>query len=166
MRLFTKGILLTVSLVFVSCNIYTFTGGNTGDAKTIQVDYFYNNAAIVEPSLSQQFTQDLQNLFIRQTNLSLVSDSGDLQFEGEVIKYSISPTSSQADQTAAQSRLTISVKVRFFNNLVPEDNFEKSFSFFFDFDAQDNVSDVQEDAYKTIFERITQDIFNASVAKW
>ena len=166
MKLFTRGLLLGFSFALFSCGIYTFTGGNTGDAKTIQVDYFYNNAPIVEPSLSQTFTQDLRDLFVRQTNLSLVTADGDLQFEGEVIRYMISPSASTANQTAAQSRLTIGVKVRFFNELIPEDNFEKNFSFFYDFDAQKNVSEVKDDAYKIIFERITQDIFNASVAKW
>ena len=73
--------LIISTTLIVSCGIYSFTGGDTGKAKTIQVDFFRNNAPLVEPSLSQKFTQDLQDLFLRQTNLSLVNSNGDLRFE-------------------------------------------------------------------------------------
>ena len=118
-----------------SCGIYSFTGGSTGDAKTIQIDYFPNNARLVEPSLSQKFTIELQDLFLRQTNLNLTNSGGDLHFEGEITEYRIIPIAATAEQTAAQNRLTITVSVRFFNNLVEEDNFEQTFSFYCDFDA-------------------------------
>lgn len=150
-----------------SCGIYSFTGGSTGDAKTIQIDYFPNNARLVEPNLSQEFTLALQDLFLRQTNLSLTNSGGDLHFEGEITEYRIIPIAATADQTAAQNRLTIGVRVRFFNRLVEEDNFEQTFSFYSDFDANLSLTGATlEAAYDEIFERITQDIFNASVAKW
>jgi hypothetical protein len=155
-------------LIVVSCNVkYSFTGGSTGDAKTIQIDYFPNNAILVEPTVSQKFTIDLQDLFTRQTNLKLTNTAGDLHFEGEISEYRIIPVSATAEQTAALNRLTVGVRVRFYNRLVPEDDFEKSFSFFSDFDANAQLTGtVLEDALTEIFERITQDIFNASVAKW
>ena len=156
-------------LIFViqSCGVYTFTGGSTGDAKTIQIDYFPNNAPLVEPVVSQKFTTDLQDLFLRQTNLNLTTSGGDLHFEGEITDYKIIPISATAEQRAAQNRLTVSVRVRFYNKLVEEDNFEKTFSFFSDFGAEQQLTGtVLEDALNIIFERITQDIFNASVAKW
>lgn len=150
-----------------SCGVYSFTGGSTGDAKTIQIDYFPNNAILVEPRLSQEFTLALQDLFLRQTNLSLTKSNGDLQFEGEITQYRIEPMTATAQQTAAQNRLTIAVNVRFFNKLKEEDNFEQTFSFYYDFDANAQLTGtVVDDAFKVIFERITQDIFNASVAKW
>jgi hypothetical protein len=159
-------VLLSLSVI-QSCSVYSFTGGKTGDAKTIQVDYFPNNAALVEPTASQKFTVTLQDLFQRQTNLNLTRSGGDLHFEGEITEYRIIPISATADQTAAQNRLNISVRVRFFNKLVPEDDFDKSFSFFSDYEAnQPLTGTVLEDALEEIFERITQDIFNASVAKW
>jgi len=165
-----KNIALSVLLVFIltqSCGVYSFTGGSTGDAKTIQIDYFPNNATLVEPLVSQKFTNDLQDLFLRQTNLSLTSSGGDLHFEGEVVDYKIIPISATADQTAAQNRLNISIRVRFYNKLIEEDNFERTFSFFSDFDANQQLTGTAlEDALDEIFERITQDIFNASVAKW
>ena len=150
-----------------SCGVYSFTGGSTGDAKTIQVDYFPNNAPLVEPIVSQKFTLALQDLFLRQTNLSPTSSGGDLHFEGEITDYRIIPISATADQTAAQNRLNISIRVRFYNKLIEEDDFEKTFSFFSDFDANQQLTGTAlEDALDEIFERITQDIFNASVAKW
>jgi len=157
----------TIVTLMQSCGAYSFTGGSTGDAKTIQIDYFPNNAQLVEPRLSQEFTLALQDLFLRQTNLNLVKSNGDLQFEGEITQYRIEPMTATAQQTAAQNRLTIVVNVRFYNKLKEEDNFEKSFSFYYDFDANTQLTGtVVDDAFKVIFERITQDIFNASVAKW
>lgn len=155
------------SLLIISCGVYSFTGGDTGKAKTIQIDFFRNNAPLVEPSLSQKFTQDLQDLFLRQTNLSLVNTNGDLRFEGEITGYRIAPMSATAQQTAAQNRLTITVNVRFFNKFEEKDNFERSFSFYYDYPATTQlVGGPLETAFEEINQRITQDIFNASVAKW
>jgi len=153
--------------ILLACGAYSFTGGSTGDAKTIQVDFFPNQAPLVEPTLSQRFTQDMQDLFLRQTNLDLVTTGGDLRFEGEITQYRVNPMSATAQQTAAQNRLTISVNVRFYNRLKEEDDFEKSFSFYSDFDANAQLTGgVLEAALDEILERIIQDIFNASVAKW
>lgn len=155
------------SLLIISCGAYSFTGGSTGDAKTLQVDFFQNQAPLVEPTLSQRFTQDLQDLFTRQTNLTLTKSNGDLYFSGEITDYRITPMSATADQTAAQNRLTITVNVRFVNKLVEKDDFEKQFSFYSDFAANAQLTGgVLEAAFDEIMERITQDIFNASVAKW
>ena len=160
--------ILVLALTLKSCGIYSFTGTNIqSDVKTIQIDYFPNNAVLVEPSLSQNFTTDLQDLFLTQTNLNLVKSGGDLQFEGEITGYKINPMTATAEQTAAQNRLTITVNVRFFNNKLEDDNFEKSFSHYYDYDANAVLTgSALDDAFDEIIERITQDIFNASVAKW
>ena len=160
-------VLLFIIITTESCGIYSFTGGSTGDANTIQIDYFPNNATLVEPTVSKIFTDALQDLFLRQTNLSLTSSGGDLHLEGEIIDYKVIPISATADQTAAQNRLNLSVRVRFYNKLIEEDDFERTFSFYSDFDANQQLTGTAlEDALNEIFERITQDIFNASVAKW
>ncbi|REE82947.1 lipopolysaccharide assembly protein [Lutibacter oceani] len=162
-------LLIFVSLfTFQSCGIYSFTGTNISpDVKTIQIDYFPNEAILVEPSLSQTFTTQFQDLFLTQTNLSLVKSGGDLQFEGEITGYKINPMTATAQQTAAQNRLTITINVRFFNNKNEEDNFEKSFSHYYDYDANAQlIGGALDDAFDEIIERISQDIFNASVAKW
>jgi len=162
-------VLLFLSIfTFQSCGIYSFTGTNLHpDVKTVQIDYFPNNAVLVEPTLSTIFTVSLQDLFLQQTNLNLIKSGGDLQFEGEITGYKISPMTATAEQTAAQNRITITVNVRFYNNKLEEDNFERSFSFYHDFPADQSLSgSLLSEAYDVILERITQDIFNASVAKW
>ena len=165
-KIFSLFAILSI-ITFSGCKYYSFTGGSTGDAKTIQIDFFPNQAALVEPTLSQKFTQDMQDLFLRQTNLDLVTSGGDLKFEGEITQYRVNPMSATSQQTAAQNRLTITVNVRFFNRLKEEDDFEKQFSFYSDFDANSQLTGgVLELALEEILERIIQDIFNASVAKW
>jgi len=158
---------LTSTILFIACGAYSFTGGSTGDAKTLQIDFFPNQASLVEPTLSQRFTQDILDLFTRQTNLTTVTSNGDLYFSGEITDYRITPMSATADQTAAQNRLTITVNVRFVNKLVEKDDFEKQFSFYSDYAADAQLTgSVLEAALDEIMERLTQDIFNASVAKW
>jgi len=166
-KLIYTTLFLISSVLFVACGAYSFTGGSTGDAKTLQIDFFPNQASLIEPSLSQLFTQELQDLFTRQTNLSLIKSNGDLHFSGEITGYRITPMSATSDQTDAQNRLTITVNVRYENKLVEKDNFEKQFSYYSDFDANAQLTgSVLDAAFDEILERLTQDIFNASVAKW
>ena len=158
---------LIISITLIGCGVYSFTGGDTGKAKTLQIDYFRNNASLVEPKLSQKFTEDFQELFTRQTNLESVTTGGDLHFEGEITGYRIIPMSATAQQTAAQNRLTITINVRYFNTFIEKDNFEKSFSFYYDYPANTQlIGSLLNAAFDEIIERITQDIFNASIGKW
>ncbi|MEL1246454.1 MULTISPECIES: LptE family protein [Flavobacterium] len=158
---------ITISLLVNSCGVYNFTGAKPVDAKTFQVNYFQNNAPLVEPGIERTFTIELQEIIQNQTNLNLVSQGGELLYEGEIVDYRITPMTATADQRAAQNRLTISVNVRFSNRNKEDDNFEKRFSFFYDFDAnQQLVGSQLTTALDVIFERITQDIFNESLAKW
>ncbi len=162
-------LLALMSLFLLSgCGYYNFTG-RTGqiDAKTFQVNFFQNNADLVEPGIDRTFTLALQDLIQNQTNLNLVSNSGDLVYEGEIVDYRITPMTATADQQAAQNRLTIRINVRFSNRKKETDNFEKTFEFYNDFKGTDlPTGSVLNSAIQTIFERITQDIFNESLAKW
>ena len=158
---------IAISLLVNSCGVYNFTGAKPVDAKTFQVNYFQNNAQLIEPGIERTFTLELQDIIQNQTNLNLVSQGGELLYEGEIVDYRITPMTSTADQRAAQNRLTISVNVRFSNRNKEDDNFEKRFSFYYDFDAnQQLVGSQLTTALDVIFERITQDIFNESLAKW
>ena len=158
---------LLATMLF-SCGYYSFTGATVReDLKTFQVNYFQNNAPIIEPGLERDFKIALETLIQNQTNLDLVTSNGDLVFEGEITDYRISPTTATADNTAAQNRLTIAINVRFYDTKKDENDFEKRFSFFFDYEGSAQLVGSQKDiAIEEIFDRITQDIFNASLAKW
>jgi hypothetical protein len=150
-----------------SCSVYNFTGTGKIDAKTFQVNFFQNNSELVEPGIDRTFTLNLQDLIQNQTNLNLIKSGGDLIYEGEIVDYRISPMTATADQQASQNRLQIRVNVRFTNKNKEIDNFEKTFDFFFDYPAQQQLTGATlNNAIKVIFERITQDIFNESLAKW
>ena len=158
---------ITISLLVNSCGVYNFTGTGKIDAETFQVNYFQNNAELIEPGIERTFTLELQDIIQSQTNLNLTSQGGDLLYEGEIVEYRITPMTATADQRAAQNRLTIAVMVRFVNRKKEDDNFEKRFSFFDDFDANEQLVGSQlTAALDVIFERITQDVFNESLAKW
>ncbi len=158
---------IAISLLVNSCGVYNFTGAKPVDAKTFQVNYFQNNAPLVEPGIERTFTLELQEIIQSQTNLNLVTQGGELVYEGEIVDYRITPMTATADQRAAQNRLTITVMVRFTNRNKEDDNFEKRFSHFDDFDAnQQLVGSQLNKSLDVIFERITQDIFNESLAKW
>lgn len=165
--------LIATSLVLSSCGVYNFTGGNPGTATSFQVNYFQNYASqspgsIFEPGMDRDFTLALQDRILNQSSLDLVTSSGDLIYEGEIMEYRISPMTATAQQTAAQNRLSIAVKVRFTNNTFEDGSkdFDQRFSFFYDYPANSQLSSVKTEAHDIIFERITQDIFNASLADW
>jgi hypothetical protein len=147
--------------------VYNFTGTGKIDAKTFQVNFFQNNAELIEPGIDRRFTLELQDLIQNQTNLNLVPNGADLVYEGEIVDYRISPMTATADQQASQNRLKIRVNVRFTNKNKETDDFEKAFEFYYDYPAtQQLVGSTLDTALKEIFERITQDIFNESLAKW
>ncbi len=162
-------ILLFITITLQSCGTYSFTGADIdySSIKTFQVSYFQNNAPIVEPGIDLAFTIELQDLLLNQTSLDLVNNNGDLVFEGEIIEYYIAPITATSLSTAAQNRLTISINVRFYNTKEELKDFEQRFSFYFDYGGSTQLTGSQlDEAIDFIFERITQDIFNASLANW
>lgn len=167
MKLKIKIITILTLFILVGCNVkYNFTGTGKINAKTFQVNYFQNNAEIVEVGIERTFTQKLQNTIQNQTNLDLVTSGGDLLYEGEIVEYRITPMASNANQQSSQNRMTITINVRYSSKNSEDDNFEKRFSFFHDYDANLLPSAVLNEALEIIYERITQDIFNESLAKW
>ena len=150
------------------CGIYSFTGASIEpNISSFQVNFFRNNAPIVEPGLDRIFTQTLQDLITNQTSLNLTNTGGDLIYEGEIVEYYIAPMTATAQNTAAQNRLTIAVNVRFFDTKNEGNDIEQRFSFYFDYAGAAQLVGAQRDtAVEEIFERITQDIFSATLAKW
>ena len=160
---------LVLVILIQSCGSYSFTGADIdySKIKTFQVNYFQNNATIVEPGIDREFTTALQDLILNQTNLDLVTTGGDLIYEGEITEYYIAPITATAQNTAAQNRLTISVNVRFYNTKDNTKDTESRFSFYFDYPGSSQLTgSLRDEAINTIFERLTQDIFNASLANW
>ena len=161
-----------VSYLIIGCGNYSFTGASIPDGtESFQVNLFENNSgnnvgSIFEPGLDRDFTVALQNILENQTNLEMLQTNGDLVYDGEIIEYRVSPMTATANLDAAQNRLTITINVIFSNLKKEEDNFERRFSFYYDFPAEQQLISVKNEAHEIIFERITQDIFNASLAKW
>lgn len=155
------------SVLLSACGIYSFTGASISpEVETVSVAYFPNNAPMVQPTLSNTFTESLKDKFISQTNLDLLNDNGDLHFEGSITGYKVKPIAIQANETAAQNRLTISVKVAFTNAFDEENNFSKSFSRFADYSSTQDLSTVETQLIEQIVGELTEDIFNKAVANW
>ncbi|PHR99537.1 MAG: hypothetical protein COA80_03665 [Leeuwenhoekiella sp.] len=158
-------------LTFNSCGFYSFTGANIGSATTFAVPFFQNTAAVVEPGIDQRFTFALQDLIQNQTSLNLTTNinQADLVYTGEIIDYYFAPQTATSDNVAAQTRLTIVVLCSFTNKTIADGSadFEKRFSFFVDIPGNAQpVGSALDSALEEIFERITQDIFQASLANW
>jgi hypothetical protein len=167
MRKLTYILVALSAFALTSCSVYNFTGTGKIDAKTFQVNYFQNNAELIEPGIERTFTLKMQEIIQNQTNLNLTNSNGDLLYEGEITDYRITPMTATADQKASQNRLSITINVRFSNKNKETDNFEKRFSFYYDYDGSTQlIGSKLTEALDVIFERITQDIFNESLAKW
>lgn len=151
-----------------SCKIkYSFTGaGKLTGVKTFSVYYFPNRARLINPNLSQQITEALQDKLLRQTSLTQVDQDGDLEFEGQITQYETRPMSIKEGDTSALTRLTIGVKVKYTNNKNHDEDWEKTFSAYEDFESTQSLSDVEDDLVKLILDKLTEDIFNASIANW
>ena len=168
MKTIIKSTLILLTLVITySCGIYSFSGADVGEAKTFQVNYINNNAAIVEPGIERTFRLELQDLIQNQTNLGLATTGADLIYEGEITEYYISPITAVAENTAAQNRLTISMNLRFINTLDTEKDIERRFSFYYDYPGtQQLTGGLLATALDEIYDRLTLDIFNATLTNW
>lgn len=149
------------------CGVYSFTGASIPPAaKTISVQQFPNNAPMVQPMLSQLFTDALRDKFASQTNLSQIPANGDLAFDGAITDYRTQPVAITGDETAALNRLTISVRVIFTNRFDEKQNFETTFTRYEDYESSRALSEVEDQLMAEIIEALVQDVFNSSVVNW
>lgn len=158
-----------VTMLAVSCGIvkYSFTGTSIQpDVKTITIPYVEYKALRVNPSLSNDMTEALQDKFRKLTSLEQVDIDGDLELVCEITGYDVKATAVTADELPAQNRLTVTVKADFSNRKYPEDDVSKTFSAYEDFDATMSLEAVEASLCETIIEKIVEDIFNATVAQW
>ena len=166
-RLIGLMVLLSISLSFSSCISYSFTGASIPpEAKTISIQYFDNHASFVNPTLSESLTTAIKDRFTNQTSLVLVRQNGDLQIEGVITDYQSTPQAITAGETAALTRLTIKVKVKFVNLLQPENNFETTFSRYQEYASTRDLAEVQDALVILINEMLVDDIFNKAVVNW
>ena len=164
-----QAILLTfAALTLVSCGIYSFSGTSIQpDETTITITYFEYKALKVNPSLSNDLTEAVRSQFRKMTALEQLDMDGDLEINGAITGYDVKASSIAAGDVAAQSRLTVTVKVDFTNRKYPEEDFtNKSFSAYADFDSTNSLDAVESSLVAEIIEKLVEDIFNATVAQW
>jgi len=162
-------ILLLAFTAFYSCTIsYKFNGASIDytKIKNISIADFPNMAELVYPPLSNMFSEALRDKYSRQTKLELLRSGGDMDLQGEIVGYDYVALSIGTDALASQTRLTLTVSVRFMNVKNPEDDYEKRYSASQTFDSNEMLSDIQDELLTLMIEEITDQIYNDTVAKW
>jgi hypothetical protein len=163
------GLLIFFVVLFSGCSIsYKFNGANINYQTThsISIADFPNNAAMVNPQLSNALSEGIRDLYQRQTRLQILRKGGDLELEGEIVGYDLSQSAISTTSYASESRLTVRVNVHFTNNIYPEESFDKTYTAFQTFDASRLLTDVQDELCALIITEIAESIYNDTVAKW
>lgn len=159
-------IVLVLAMAVQACTVnYSFTGAPI-TAETISIDYFPNKASLVNPALSQDFTDAMRDKFVNQTKLELKEQNAELQIAGEIVDYHTTAVAIQGNEQAALNRLSISVNVRYVNTLNDDESFEQRFTGFEDYDASKSFSSVEDELVSIIMERLVQDVFNKALVNW
>ena len=161
--------LVATVVTLSSCMIsYRFNGASIDYSKTqsISIADFPNNAAMVNPNLSNNLSEGIRDLYSRQTRLQILRRGGDMELEGEIVDYALTPMAISADNLSAETKLTITIKVRFTNNKAPEESFEKTYSAYQTFDSSRLLTDVQDELCATMITELAENIYNDTVAKW
>lgn len=169
MRILAGSVIILFLTFATSCKVqYSFTGASIPpDVKSISIQYFPSSAPLAPPTLSQQFTEALREIFLNQTNLGLVQRNGDMNLEGTITNYITTPMAIQSgNDAAAYNQLSITVLVKFTNNKDEKQNFEQAFTNYASYPASENLATVQADLIQQINQRLVQDIFNRSVSNW
>lgn len=161
-------VVIAVTVLLAGCRMSVSLTGGTVDAraKTVAINTFPNNAALVNPTLSQSFTTALKDKIQGQTPLTIVDRDGDYTIEGEITGYTVNPVAIQGNDTPAMNRLTITVRVRFYNRFDEKQNFDQSFSRYSDYYSSQNLSSVESGLVSDISEALTDDIFNKAFVNW
>ncbi len=160
-------LLLLPPLLLTQCWWYSFSGTSIHpDAETISVSYIENRAERINPALSNLLTEALMDKYNNLTPLSVITSDGDYAISGEITGYAIAPMAVTSDEVASMTRLTVTVRIVFENKLDPNENFDKNFSGYEDFDSTISFDAAEGALIDTIIEKIVEDIFNATVANW
>ncbi len=160
--------IIFIIIISNSCTItYSTSGASISpDVKTVKIDYFKNNAQLINASLSQDFTEKLKEKFINETDLRVIDENGDLNFEGMITEYYTTPMASGRDEIASLNKLKITIKVTYKNEKDDTYNYDKSFSETGEYDSNRSLEDVEDEIVPEILDKIIDKIFNESVANW
>ena len=156
-------------LLITGCTVsYKFNGASIdySKTKTITIRSFTNNAPLVYPALAPMFNESLRDVYAKQTRHTQVSNNGDIELEGEITGYDITPMSIGDDAIASETRLTITINVRYTNKADSSKDFERNFSAFQNYSNTQTLTQVQEELCQTIVDEIVETIFNQTVADW
>ncbi|MCR4808786.1 MAG: sigma-54 dependent transcriptional regulator [Prevotella sp.] len=167
--LFVISFLFLLSSFLSSCKVsYTFNGASIDytKTKTIQIADFPIRSNYVWGPMASIFNNELKDQYANHTKLSQVKRNGDLKVEGEITRYEQRNKSVSAEGTSAQVELTMTVNVRFTNNINHKEDFEKSFSASQSYDSNLSLNAVQEELVTQMVKDITDQIFNSTVANW
>ena len=160
---------IAVALIVQSCTIsYKFNGTaiDYNVYKTIRVSQFPIRAALVYPPLQQTFENALLDYITRNTRLQTTDGSSDLEMEGEITGYSLSPQAVTENALASKTRLTITVRVKYTDNKNDKNDIDQSFSAYQDFVSSEMLTDVQDQLCEEITEQLVDLIFNATLGNW
>ncbi len=154
-------------LLFQACGVYSLSGASTEGLKTVTVQFFENNAQLVIPYLSSQFTEALKERIRTQSSLSIQRADADANFEGRITDYTVRPVAIQGNDRAGLTRITVTVSVKYTNALKPELSFEDSFSANQEFSLTQGSLETQQQKLITLINRqLTELIFNKAFANW
>ncbi|MDL2214841.1 LPS assembly lipoprotein LptE [Dysgonomonas sp. OttesenSCG-928-M03] len=161
---------LILPLLLVSCTIsYKFNGASIDYSKVKSIDIrdFRNQASRVYPPLVQTFNEHIKDVYTRNTKLIILSNQkADLELEGEIVRYDLTPLAVKEDAYAGMTRLTMAVKIRYINNVNPNEDKEETFSSYQDFESDKLLDDVQDQLIDLLIEDIVDQIFNATMSNW
>ncbi|WP_075601875.1 LptE family protein [Saccharicrinis aurantiacus] len=154
--------------IVASCSIkLTMNGASVPEGlKTFSVQYIENRAPLINPTLSQETTEALKDRVTNESRLILIERDADIDFSGEITAYSVRPMAIQADAISAETRLSMTVKIRYRNFKNPQDNWESSFTAYQDFSSEKNITEIESELTGLMLEQITEDIFNKAFSDW
>ena len=160
---------LMVSGLLCSCSVsYKFNGASIDytKTKTIQISDFPIRSAYVWGPMANIFNNQLKDQFANHTKLIQVRRNGDLRLDGEITRYEQRNKSVSAEGYSAQTELSITVNVRFTNNVNHSDDFELQFTATSTYETTQSLNAVQEELVTQMVKDLTDQIFNATVANW
>lgn len=166
-----KKILFILTMIFVvsSCRMsYTFrTASIDYDlTKTLSIGHFVNQAPLVYPPLEQRFNEEMKDMFTRNTRLQLVNQNADMEIEGEIVGYELTPMAVQEDAFASETKLTLTVRMRFRNNKLDVPEIEERLSANRTFSSNTVFDSVQDQLINELIDEIVDQIFNSTMANW